>query len=191
MHWKHDQSLIIMTLDIKEKYFSKISLIHCFVELFMGYNLVFLTSLIVRSIMEKNANYNRFLKDKRFWRVYVHSILSSLEDVSTRQTFSEIAGNIDLQNVLLRSSSVWLHFTIICAALRKIRSFLHHFSIFNTLFPCFDYQKVIIIQNKYDILNQHQKLHWIVYILTKYFSCRYSTWGGPQDKNQEKMAEEG
>ena len=89
----------------------------------------------------------------------MYSILPILEDGSIRQTFSETAGNIALQNAVFRSSSTLLHYTLIWVALKNLSPSLHQFSVFHTVFRCFDFQKVIAMQNERDILNQHQKLH--------------------------------
>ena len=119
----------------------------------------------------------------------MYSILSTIEDATTHQILSEIAGKIALQNALFRSTPTFVHATLICVALRKISLFLYDFSIFDSFLRCFDYQRVILMENEYDILNQHQKLYCIVYISPKYFSCRNRTCGGPQGKNHEKMTE--
>jgi len=134
----------------------------------VGYNSVFLRCSIVHSIIEKNANYIRLHKKKSYWWVYMYSMLSIVGDVSTHQTFSEIAGKIALQNVLFRSYLTKLHSTLLCITLPKISHFLHLFSIFNTLFWYFGREKVIFIQNKCDILNQHQKLYRLAHISMKF-----------------------
>ena len=69
-----------------------------------------------------------------------------------------------------------------CLALRN----LNQFSSFNTVFRHFDYQKSILVQNKHDIQNQHEKLYRIAYILTKYFFRQNLTRRGPQGEIQKK-----
>ena len=67
-----------------------------------------------------------------------------------------------------------------CLVLKNLNQFLHQFSSFNTVFRHFDYQKSILVQNKHDIRNQHEKLYRIAYILTKYFFRQNLTRRGPQ-----------
>ncbi len=110
----------------------------------------------------------------------MYSILSIIEEATIHQTFSEIAGDIALHNALFGSSSTFVRDSEIYVALKNFIQFLHKFSFFDTIFPCFDYQKLILMQNEYDIRNQHKKLHQIARILSKYFFYEISTCIPPQ-----------
>jgi hypothetical protein len=92
-----------------------------------------------------------------------------IEEVTIRQTFSEIAHMSGLQIALFESFPAGERDTQNCLALRNLKQFLHQFSSFNTVFRYFDYQKLIPVRNKHDIRNQHTQLHRIAYTLSKYF----------------------
>ena len=104
------------------------------------------------------------------------------EDASTRQTSTESARHVTLQNTLFRSSPKFVRDAKNSVALKSFNQFLHQYSTFDTLFRHFDHQKPILVRNIHDIRNQHKKLHRIVYLLTKYFFHRNLTPGGPQGK---------
>ena len=103
-----------------------------------------------------------------------------IEEVFTRQTFSEIARDVVLQNTLFESFPPFVHDAQNCLALRNLNQFLHQFSSFNTVFQRFDSQKLILLRNKHDIWNQHKILHRVASTLTKYFFHQNLTCGGPQ-----------
>ena len=69
------------------------------------------------------------------------SIVSAIGNMTTRQTFSEIAHDIALQNAQFQSSPKFVHDAQNCLALRNFNQFLHKFSFFNTVFWHFEYQK--------------------------------------------------
>jgi len=53
---------------------------------------------------------------------------------------------------------------------------------FSLLFRDYDNHKLIFVQNKRDIRNQHEKPHRITYILSKNIFHQKSVWGAPQGK---------
>ena len=77
---------------------------------------------------------------------------SMIEEVFTRQTFSEIARDVVLQNTLFESSPQFVHDAQNCLALRNFNQFFS----FNTVFRRFESQKMILLRNKRDIWNQHK-----------------------------------
>ena len=105
---------------------------------------------------------------------------STIEEATIPKTLSEVAHDIALQNALFESSPKLVHGAQNCLALRNFDQFLQRFSPFNTIFRCFHYQKLILMQNKHDIQNQHKKLHPITYISNKYFFQQNSTCTPPQ-----------
>ena len=68
------------------------------------------------------------------------SMVPMIEEATIRQTFSEIARDIALQNTLFGSPSKCVHGAQNCLALRNFNQFLHQFSPFNTVFQRVDYQ---------------------------------------------------
>ena len=88
-------------------------------------------------------------------------MVSTIEEASIGHTFSEIACDIALQNVVFGSSPTFVRDAQKCPALRNFTQFLHQLSSFNTVFQYIDHQKFILMQNKHDIRNQHKKLHRI------------------------------
>jgi hypothetical protein len=85
--------------------------------------------------------------------------VATIEEASTGQTFSEIAHDIALQNLLIQRFPKFLHHIENCLALRNFNQFLHYFSSFRALFRRFHSQNLILMRNKHDIRNQHKKLH--------------------------------
>ena len=112
-------------------------------------------------------------------------MVPTIEEVTIRQTFSEIARHISLQNTLFESSPKCEPDAQNCRALINFNQFLRQFSLFNTLLRRIDYQKLILMRNKHDIQNQHKKLHRIAYILTEYFFYEKTTCTPPQPFSPE------
>jgi hypothetical protein len=104
---------------------------------------------------------------------------------TTRQTLSDIAPKLGLQNALFGCSSSFVLGAQNCSALRNFTELLHQFSFFSTLFRHFDYQKSFLMRNKYDIRNQGENLYRITDNSIDYFFHKKSMCILPQPVSSE------